>query len=177
MIALGYGVSALAKPVIGLAGGWPLVLGARFVDRVGKGVRTSPRDALLAADALPGERGRAFGFHRAADTAGAVVGPLGGLGLYELLDHRLRPLFFVAAAPALVSVVLIVFVREHRPVPARGSGRPSAVSTGVLSARYWRVVSFLAVFAVFNFTDALLILRAQELGLGFDLDNPPLRAL
>src|SRR5213592_3212053 len=84
LIGLGYGVSSLAKPVIGLAQGWGLVLVARFVDRVGKGVRTSPRDALIAAETPPEIRGRAFGFHRAADTAGAVVGPLLGLALYEL---------------------------------------------------------------------------------------------
>ena len=98
LIALGYGISSAAKPLIGLAAAWPLAMVGRFVDRVGKGLRTSPRDALLAADTPPEIRGRAFGFHRAADTAGAVVGPLLGLALYEALDHRLRPLFFVAAA-------------------------------------------------------------------------------
>ena len=90
LIALGYGISSVAKPLIGLAGVWPVALAGRFVDRAGKGLRTSPRDALLATDAPAAIRGRAFGFHRAADTAGAVVGPLIGLGLYELLDHRLR---------------------------------------------------------------------------------------
>jgi MFS family permease len=169
LIALGYGVSSLSKPVIGLAGGWPLVLGARFVDRVGKGLRTSPRDALLASDVPPAQRGAAFGFHRAADTAGAVVGPLLGLGLYELLDHRLRPLFFVAAVPALISVGLIFFVRERRAAPVPVSERADALALppARLPRRYWRVVAFLAAFGLANFTDALIILRAQELGLGF----------
>src|SRR5918912_3466119 len=92
LVAIGYAISSLAKPAIGLANSWGVVLGARFVDRVGKGVRTSPRDALIAADTAPEARGAAFGFHRAADTAGAGVGPLIGLALYELLDHQLRPL-------------------------------------------------------------------------------------
>ena len=168
LIALGYGISSAAKPLIAVAGAWPVVLGARFVDRVGKGVRTSPRDALIAADTPPEIRGRAFGLHRAADTAGAVLGPLLGLALYEALDHRLRPLFLVAAVPAFVSVALIFFVREHSP-PA---GAPPATARELvhvreLPRRYWRVVAFLAAFGILNFSDALIILRAKELGLGF----------
>lgn len=165
LIALGYGISSLSKPLIGLAQGWGLVLGARFTDRVGKGLRTSPRDALIAAETPPELRGAAFGFHRAMDTAGAVLGPLLGLMLYELLDHRLRPLFFVAAIPALLSVALIAFVREHPPPP--GHERPPSVPLRELPSHYWRVVGFLALFGLANFSDALLILRADELGLGF----------
>lgn len=162
-VAGGYGLSSLAKILIGLATAWPLVLVARFIDRTGKGIRTSPRDALIAADTPLEMRGRAFGFHRAADTAGAVIGPLIGLGLYELFDHELRPLFFVAFVPALVSVSLIGFVREH----ASSGGEPLTVRRGRLPADYRRVVSVLAVFGLVNFSDALLILRAKELGLSF----------
>jgi MFS family permease len=165
LIGLGYGISSLAKPLIGLAQGWGLVLGARFLDRVGKGVRTSPRDALIAAETTPEIRGRAFGLHRAADTAGAVVGPLLGLALYELFDHQLRPLFFFAAIPAAVSVGLIALVREHPPPP--GAPPPQYVPLRSLPHRYRRVVAFLAVFGLVNFSDALLILRAHDLGLGF----------
>src|SRR3954451_15884706 len=170
LVALGYGISALSKPLIGLAQGWGLVLGARFFDRVGKGVRTSPRDALIAADTPPEIRGAAFGFHRAADTAGAVVGPLLGLALYELLDHKLRPLFFVAFVPALISVLLIALVREHPPPPedvAAAKREPLLASPRILPARYWRVVGVLAVFGLVNFSDAFIILRASDLGLGF----------
>jgi MFS family permease len=167
LIAIGYGVSSLAKPVIGLAGGWPLVLGARFVDRVGKGARTSPRDALIVADTPPEMRGRAFGFHRAADTAGAVLGPLLGLGLYELLDHRLRPLFLIAFVPAAISVGLIALVRDHPPPPVATPRADGDADAGRLPSSYWRVVGFLAVFGLVNFSDAFIILRARALGLGF----------
>jgi MFS family permease len=164
LIATGYGISSVSKLLIGLATGWPLVLFARFTDRFGKGVRTSPRDAMIASDTSPHLRGHAFGFHRAVDTAGAVVGPLLGLALYEALDHRLRPLFFVAFIPAAVSVVLIGFVRERSV--ERVHSRPAA-SAAELGSHYWRVVVFLTLFGLANFSDALLILRAKDLGLGF----------
>src|SRR3954452_15487157 len=167
LIALGYGISSLSKPIIGLAQAWGVVLGARFFDRVGKGVRTSPRDALIAADTPPESRGAAFGFHRAADTAGAVVGPLIGLALYEALDHELRPLFFVAFVPAALSVALIALVREHPPVVERPLDEPRGVPASALPRRYWRVVGALAVFGLVNFSDAFIILRASDLGLGF----------
>src|SRR5919197_1147746 len=101
LVAWGYGISSVSKLLIGVATVWPLVLVARFVDRFGKGLRTSPRDAIIAAE--------------------AVVGPLAGLGLYELVSHRLRPLFFVAFAPAAVSVALVGLVREgpRPPTPRR----------------------------------------------------------
>ena len=165
MIAGGYALSSLAKPMIGLAQAWPFVLVARFVDRTGKGIRTSPRDALIADETPSHLRGRAFGFHRAADTAGAVVGPLIGLAMYEMLDHNIRPLFFIAFIPAAISVFLIAFVHEapHRPVPHA----ESTITGGPLPKRYWRVILFLALFGLVNFSDALLILRAKALGLGF----------
>ena len=172
MIALGYGLSSCAKPLIGLAQTWPFVLVGRFVDRTGKGIRTSPRDALIADDTPAAQRGHAFGFHRAADTAGAVVGPLIGLGIYELLggtQDDIRPLFFVAFIPAIVSVALIVFVREHAPrrreVATTNASAPMDLER--LPRRYWRVLTFISVFALVNFSDALLILRAKSLGLGF----------
>ena len=168
LIALGYGVSTVAKPLMGLALAWPFALFARFIDRVGKGIRTSPRDALLVADTPAAIRGRAFGFHRAADTAGAIVGPLLGLALYEAFDHRLRPLFFVAAVPAAISVAFVGRVREHAPTPdERRRAREAQPPVRALPRRYWRVVIVLAIFGLANFSDALLILRARELGLGF----------
>jgi MFS family permease len=142
-------------------------MAGRFVDRVGKGVRTSPRDALLVAETPPEIRGRAFGFHRAADTAGAVVGPLLGLALYEAFDHQLRPLFFLAAIPAAISVALIALVRERPALATAAKTHTRPTPAVALPARYWRVVITLAVFGLANFSDALLILRAKQLGLSF----------
>lgn len=164
LVALGYGLSSVSKGLIALAAGWPFVLFCRALDRVGKGIRTSPRDALIASDTPLEMRGRAFGFHRAFDTAGAVVGPLLGLGLYELLHHRLRPLFLVAVIPAVVSTALIGLVREH-PRPQRDRQEP--YSTHPLPGSYSRTIVFLAVFGLANFSDALIILRMKQLGLGF----------
>jgi MFS family permease len=166
LIAAGYGISSCSKLLLGLATGWPLVLVARFSDRVGKGVRTSPRDALIAADTPPPVRGRAFGFHRAADTAGAVVGPLLGLALYEALEHRLRPLLLVAFLPAAVSVALVALVRDSSP--SRTNDAPPAVAHArTLPGAFWRAVSFLTAFGLVNFSDAFLILRAKQLGMTF----------
>jgi MFS family permease len=175
LIALGYGTSSIAKPLIGLAGAWPLALVGRFVDRVGKGLRTSPRDALLADDIPEEVRGRAFGFHRAMDSTGAVIGPLLGLALYEAFGHELRPLFFVAFVPAAISTMLIVLVHERpssrprRTTETADRAAPGVARPGLreLPRRYWQLVIVLAAFGLMNFSDALLILRAKEIGLSF----------
>ena len=170
LVAAGYGLSSLAKPLIGLAQAWPLVLVARFVDRTGKGIRTSPRDALIADDTPPSMRGRAFGFHRAADTAGAVCGPLIGLGVYELLGghtRNIRPLFFIASIPAIISVALVVFVHAAKSHPMTHDAAKPVPLRGEYPRHFWRVLVFLTFFGVVNFSDALLILRAKALGLGF----------
>lgn len=161
LIILGYSLSAIAKPLIGLAGGWPLVLVARFVDRTGKGIRTSPRDALIASDTPAHQRGRAFGLHRSGDSAGAVAGPLLGLGIYELVNHQLRPLFFAAFIPAALSVACIRRVKETARPPQADRSLPA----GPLPRSYRKVVAFLALFGLINFTDAFIILRATRLGL------------
>ena len=171
MVALGYGMAAVAKLAIAVAVVWPMVLVARVGDRIGKGIRGAPRDSLIAEDTTPEDRGRAFGFHRSLDTWGAVIGPLIGLGLYEALDHRIRPLLWVAVIPAVLSVALVGFVRE-RPRPGvsdPGDARaaaPVAVASGPLPQAFRRVVVVLGVFGLVNFPDALLLLRARALGVG-----------
>lgn len=162
LIALGYGLAALGKVLVAVAAGWPVVLAGRAVDRFGKGVRGAPRDALLMVDVDPGVRGKVFGVHRAADTAGAVVGPLVGLVLYELLGHRIRPLLVIAVVPAVLSVLLVAAVREG-PVVARPHGRPAPPTPMPRDLRV--LVAALTVFGLVNFPDALLLLRASELGL------------
>lgn len=168
LVALGYGLAAVGKVFVAAAGVWQVVLAGRAVDRLGKGIRGAPRDALLVQDIPLEARGRAFGFHRAADTAGAVIGPLIALAGYELLDHRLRPLLWVAVVPAVLSVLLVLWLREppaRRPEPASIASRQSAASAP-LGAAYWRVVTVLGLFSLVNFPDALLLLRLNEIGFG-----------
>ena len=161
LIAIGYGLAAVGKVLVALAVVWPVVLLGRGVDRVGKGVRGAPRDALLMVDADPAARGRVFGFHRTADTLGAVIGPAVGLLLLELLHHRIRPLLWVAVVPAVLSVLLVGLVREGGP--SAPAARPQV--RGPLPPAVRRLVLLLTAFSLVNFPDALLLLRGHDLGL------------
>jgi MFS family permease len=164
LIASGYGMAALGKLIVAAAGAWPAVLVGRVVDRLGKGLRGAPRDALLVDGVEPAERGRVFGFHRTMDTLGAVIGPLLGLAGYELFDHQIRPVLYLAVIPAILSVVLIAWVRE-RPRDTPQAPRSSMLAAARrLPRRYWGIVSFLVAFSVVNFPDALLLLRLKEIG-------------
>jgi MFS family permease len=167
LIALGYGLAALGKLLIAIAYTWPVVLAGRCVDRLGKGVRGAPRDALLMVGADPSARGRIFGFHRAADTAGAVIGPAIGLGLYELFDHHLRPLLVIAVVPAVLSVLLVAAVRDDTAPahPRTKAKRPDIAHPAGLPRPLRRLIVVLALFSLVNFPDALLLLRAHDLGL------------
>ena len=140
------------------------MLAGRVVDRLGKGIRGAPRDALLVVDIDDAARGRVFGFHRAMDTLGAVVGPLLGLAGYELLDHQIAPLLWVAVVPAVLSVALVFLVRETRRVLPRAERRAVFARVGDLPRRYWRVTTALVLFGLVNFPDALLLLRLNEIG-------------
>lgn len=163
LVAGGYALSSVAKLLLAFASSWGFVFAVRILDRGGKGMRATPRDALIVADTPKALRGRAFGFHRAADTAGAVVGPLVGLVLYELLSHNLRTIFLASFVPAVVSVALIGFVCE----PSRLAVRTTATNASErLSRRYWYAVVLLSVFALANFSDALVILRLKAVGFG-----------
>ncbi|ART72061.1 MFS transporter [Mycobacterium dioxanotrophicus] len=163
LIATGYGMAALGKVIVAAAGAWPGVLAGRVVDRLGKGVRGAPRDALLVAGVDASVRGRVFGFHRAMDTLGAVVGPLLGLAGYELLDHQIPPLLWIAVIPAVLSVALVFLVAEHgrSAVTVR---TPMFAQVRELPGRYWRVTAVLVLFGLVNFPDALLLLRLNEIG-------------
>lgn len=165
LVVAGYGVAALSKLLLAVASVWPLVLVARFIDRFGKGMRGSPRDALIAESALPNQRGRAFGFHRSLDTAGAVIGPLLGLALVAFLHNRLRLVFAIAAVPGLLGVIALLRVREPRSEPsAAGKARPSYSIRG-LDRRLQLFLLASLVFSLGNSSDAFLILRAKNLGL------------
>jgi MFS family permease len=169
LIATGYGLAAVGKLLIALARAWPTVLVARCVDRFGKGMRGSPRDALIADGIHASQRGRAFGFHRAMDTMGAVVGPLVGLAAYEALDHRIRPLLWIAVVPAVLSVALVALVHDPRREAAKAHD-PAAAAAAEVAAReplppaFRRTVGLLTAFSLVNFPDALLLLRLHAIG-------------
>ncbi len=157
----GYTLGALGKLGIALAAGWPLALAGRFTDRLGKGMRTAPRDDLIAANTAPGQQGLAFGLHRSMDTMGAVLGPLVALALVQA-DVPLRWIFAIAVIPGLLSVVAIVFlVRERREEPQR---RAFCLSLPSSPAFRWLLAGSL-LFAVGNSSDAFILLKAKDIGL------------
>lgn len=165
-ILVGYTLSAVAKPLLALATGWPVVLLARVSDRFGKGVRTSPRDALLADSVSAKYRGRAFGWHRAMDTAGAVVGPFLALVLLTLVHEQLSLIFLLAFIPAIIGASLVLLVREQRQqvptaVPRLHFRSLPPIFRGYLLA--W------SAFAITNSSDVFLILRAKQLGVSTTL--------
>lgn len=168
LVFAGYGLSALGKLLLAVAMGWPLALVARFVDRAGKGLRTAPRDALIADLTEPAYRGKAFGLHRAMDTAGAVAGPLAAYGLLVLFQEDLRRLFLIAILPAVVGLLLVRAVREPgpRPMPAQGSAAREPAASGSLGWQFKAFVLVNLVFALGNSSDAFLLLRAADRGLG-----------
>lgn len=164
LVVAGYGIASIARPLIGLAQGVGQVLAIRLADRVGKGIRGSPRDALIADAVDPSQRGRAFGFHRAADHAGAVAGPLIAFALLAWFDLPLRTVFLLAAVPAAAAMItLMVGVRESRRDVAAAAKAPSLARQG-LGRRFWLYLGVLLLFTLGNSTDALLILRASDLG-------------
>ena len=167
----GYFLSALTKPVFPLASSIAMVLAARFVDRVGKGVRDAPRDALVADITPPAIRGAAFGLRQALDTVGAVLGPLLAAGLMLLWANDFRLVFWVAAVPALLAVLLIVLA-VHEPARLVGVARSNPIQRDNLrrlGAPYWSVVAVGTLFGLARFSEAFLILRAYESGIAMAL--------
>ena len=171
LVLFGYGLAAIMRPLIGLATSASQVLAIRVSDRVGKGIRTSPRDALLADAADPAERGRAFGFHRSADNLGAVLGPLIAWLLLQHAGVAVRSVFLWSAIPgALAIIVLLVFVREKRVADSRGDApisptlSPTTSDGQPLGGAFWKYLVVLLVFTLGGSTDAFLLLRASQLG-------------
>jgi MFS family permease len=162
---VGYSLSAVAKVLLAVAFHWPTVVFARVGDRLGKGLRTSPRDALIAQWTPLAVRGRGFGFHRAADTAGAVVGPLAALALLALIGENYRPIFAIALAPAVLAVVVLRGVSDRAPTPQERGAQPRLQLRGFGSG-YYVFLGVSLIFALGNSSDAFIILRARNLGLG-----------
>lgn len=169
-VGAGYALAALGKVLVALASAWPLVLAGRVVDRLGKGVRSAPRDALIASSVPPSALGRAFGFHRSGDSLGAVIGPLLGLAALSATGGNLRAALWWAVVPATLSALLVLLVREPPRTPTRTPSRDHArrpavsMAASPLPRRFWQVTAMLGVVALVNFPDALLLLRLADLG-------------
>ncbi|HEY6067037.1 MAG TPA: MFS transporter, partial [Thermoanaerobaculia bacterium] len=164
LVVLGYAVAAIARPLVAFARVWTQVLAIRFVDRVGKGIRTSPRDALLADLVPPERRGRAFGLQRAMDNAGAFVGPLLAALLLKLAIVDERGVFLLAAIPGIAGLIVLLVAVPDTPKKievTHVAGGPRAP----LPRAFWTVVAVFAFFTLANSTDAFLLLRAQQAGL------------
>jgi MFS family permease len=164
-VLIGYVLSALAKVFLAVAFHWPVVLLARVGDRFGKGLRSSPRDALIAQWTAPSVRGRGFGFHRAADTAGAVFGPLAALALLALIGEKYRAIFAFALVPAVLAVVMLRGVSERAPASEERESQPRPRLRDFGGA-YYVFLAISLIFALGNSSDVFIILRARNLGLG-----------
>jgi MFS family permease len=162
---LGYAMGALTKPVFALATGVGMVVAARFIDRVGKGIRGAPRDALLADITPPSIRGAAFGLRQSLDTVGAFAGPLLATGLMLAWANDFRAVFWVAVIPGVLAVLLLlVGIREPEHDRPRGAVNPiRREALARLDRRYWWVVGVGAVFTLARFSEAFLVLRAAQL--------------
>jgi MFS family permease len=163
LVVAGYALAAVVRPLTGLASRWTQVLAIRFADRIGKGIRTSPRDALIAELVAPGRRGRAFGLQRAMDNAGAFVGPLVAALLLKFVVSEERTVFLLAAVPGLAAVLLLVWkVPEKKRILA--STPRGITSSDPLPATFWGAIAVFVFFTLANSTDAFLLLRAREAG-------------
>ncbi|HEY0411617.1 MAG TPA: MFS transporter [Allosphingosinicella sp.] len=167
LILLGYGLAALSKPLFPLAGSATLVLAARFTDRIAKGLRGAPRDALVADVTPPAIRGRAFGLRQAMDTIGAFAGPLLAIGLMMLFADDMRIVFWVALVPAAVCVLFVLVGVEDPPKTAAPAAPPPirAREVRALGRAFWAVAALGMVFTLARFSEAFLILRASGEGL------------
>ena len=165
LAVLGYGIAALTKPIFPLASSVGWIVFARFVDRLGKGIRGAPRDALIADIAPPDLRGAAYGLRQTLDTVGAVLGPLLAIGAMLWLADNFRLVFWLAALPAFAAVALLMLGVHEPEAPADGKPlgpRISIADCKRLPARYWWVVAFAAVMTLARFSEAFLVLRAQS---------------
>ena len=166
LAVLGYALGALSKPLFAISSGAGLVITARLIDRVGKGIRGAPRDALVADIAPPEVRGAAFGLRQSLDTVGAFTGPLLAVGLMLLWANDFRAVFWVAVIPGLLSVLLLMVgvTEPERHADAPRTNPINRANMRRLSAAYWWVVGIGAVFTLARFSEAFLVLRAQQLG-------------
>lgn len=163
LILAGYSIAGFARPLIGLAQSWPVVLLLRVTDRIGKGIRTSPRDALLADIAPPESRGTVYGFHRAMDHMGAVLGPLAATALLAFLP--IRSVILLAAIPAALVIVVLLFGVKEEPRRSSGPPRPLRFADlSLLGTPFRRFLLAVGLFTLGRSADAFLLLRLAETG-------------
>ena len=167
LILLGYGLGAASKPLFALAVGPIPILGARFVDRIGKGLRGAPRDALVADVTPPDIRGRAYGLRQSLDTVGAFAGPLAAVGLMALFANDMRSVFWVAAIPGVVAVLLVLFGIEEgkEAIQAQPHVPVTVKDLRGLDRSFWAVVGIGIVFTMARFSEAFIVLKANATGL------------
>jgi len=167
----GYALGAITKPLFALATSSSVIMSARFIDRIGKGIRGAPRDALVADITPPQLRGAAFGLRQALDTVGAFIGPLLAAGLMLLWANDFRAVFWVAVIPAFLAVALLIFgVQEpERSADAQPVNPIQRKNLRRLTAAYWWVVAIGAIFSLARFSEAFLVLRAQQSGMALAL--------
>jgi len=178
-VVIGYLLASIVRPFTAAARSASQVLAIRVTDRIGKGIRTSPRDALLADSAPAESRGLAYGFHAAADNAGAVLGPLlafmilklHGVGMLDtskrLSSHdefAIRNVFWLSAIPAAIAMLILIFVVRDVPKRDQGSQTKASLQTDRLSGKFWAYLTVVLLFTLGNSTDAFLLLRASQLG-------------
>lgn len=163
LMGLGYGVSTASRPILALATGWGMVLASRFTDRAGKGIRTAPRDAIIAASTRPERLGLSFGFHRAMDTAGAVVGPAAALAILAAWASDYRLVFWLSLVPGIVAVALIVRFIESDGTVSQRHALPSW-SFRSFDTRFWEFLLVVGLFSLGNSSNAFLILKAEQVG-------------
>ncbi len=169
LAVLGYGLSAISKPLFPLASSIGWVFGARFIDRIGKGIRGAPRDALVADIVAPQLRGAAYGLRQALDSVGAFVGPLLAVAFMVWFANDIKAVLWIAVLPAALAVLLLMVAvkePERTSQPQTQGKRPTLSDIKRLSLRYWFVVALGTVFTLARFSEAFLILRAEDLGLG-----------
>ncbi len=164
LVLAGYGLSSLMRPLMAFATGWGHVLAVRFADRIGKGVRTSPRDALLAAYVPAEDRGRAFGLQRSLDHLGAVIGPLLAFALLSWAGVPLRTVFLLSAIPGFAALLVLAFLVREVAAPPPPSARPRLLDGSGLPGPFRGYLGVVVVFTLGNASDAFLVLRAVEEG-------------
>lgn len=165
LVVAGYAVAAAARPLVALAASWAQVLAIRFADRVGKGLRTSPRDALLADLVPPEKRGRAYGLQRAMDNAGAVGGPLLAALLLKFVFDDERSVFLLAAVPGLAAVLLVGLAVREKPRAAPSLSRQARPASGPpLPRSFWIAIAIFTLFTLASSSDAFLLLQARDAG-------------